>query len=201
MKQIVFFGNIGAGKTTRGEALRAIYSNVQFIEEDVTENPFLSSFYKDMKKWGFHSSIAMLGLMSSYYKQIDKTKEIIIIDQGIEELIAYTWLEKDMNILTNDEYDTYKKLYDNICNLLPEVSLYVYFKCDLIEELRRIKQRGREFELSIDYEFLHNLQIKYEQYVSTLPKDKLLIIDTTNGYSFDNLVAEIENKLDIKFKM
>lgn len=200
MKQIAFFGNIGAGKTTLGRLLASKYTNVQFIEEDVSENPFLPLFYDDMKKWGFHSSISMLALMSSYYKKIDKNKEIIILDQGIEELIAYTNLEYELGILTTDEYITYKKLYENLCNSISDVSLYVFFKCDLETELARIKQRGRVFEQELDLVFLRKLQAKYDEYVSTLPKDKLLIIDTTNNYNVEEVIKKIENKINLTFK-
>ena len=200
MKQIVFFGNIGVGKTTCGKLIEDKYSNVDFIEEDLSENPFLPLFYNDMKKWGFHSSISMLGLMSSYYEKIDKSKEIVILDQGVEELIAFTWLERDLNILTPDEYDTYKKIYDNICALLPEVSLYVYFKCDLEEEFRRIKSRGRDFEQTLDFDFLYKLSLKYEEYVNSIPQDKLLVIDTTNNYNLLDVVGKIEETINVKFK-
>ena len=200
MKQIAFFGNIGAGKTTLGRLLTTKYSNVQFIEEDVSENPFLPMFYSDMKKWGFHSSISMLALMSSYYKRIDSSKEIIILDQGIEELIAYTNLEFDLGILTADEYNTYVTLYENICNNISKLDLYVYFKCDLAVELERIKSRGRVFEQNLDFEFLYKLQEKYDEYVNTLPKDKLLIIDTTNDYNIDEVIKEIEDKIKLNFK-
>ena len=201
MKQIVFFGNIGVGKTTCGRLIGKSYSNVMFIEEDLSENPFISLFYNDMKKWGFHSSISMLGLMSSYYEKIDSNKEIVILDQGVEELIAFTWLERDMNILTLDEYNTYKKIYDNICSLLPEVSLYVYFKCDLKEEFRRIKSRGRNFEQTLDFDFLYNLNLKYEEYVNSISQDKLLIVDTTNGYNLSEVIKQIEEKINVKFKL
>jgi deoxyadenosine/deoxycytidine kinase len=199
MKQIAFFGNIGAGKTSFGKKLSEIYKNVQFIEEDVNENPFLPLFYDDMKKWGFHSSIAMLGLMSSYYKKIDNKKDIIILDQGVEELIAYTNLEYEMGILTKDEYNTYKKLYDNICHNISKIDLYVYFKCDLSVELDRIKNRGRVFEQNLDLDFLYKLQLKYDEYVATLPKDKLIIIDTTNNIDFNKTIQILEEKLKIKF--
>lgn len=200
MKQIAFFGSIGVGKTTLGRKLKEKYNNVQFLEEDLDVNPFLPLFYKDMKKWGFHSSIAMLTLMSSYYNKIDNSKEIIILDNGVEELIAYTMLEYDMKILTDDEYTIYKRLYDNIVSLLPKIDVYVYFKCDVLEALKRIKERNREFELDLNQEFLNNLNAKYEIFVDRLPKDKLIVLDTTSGYSLDDVIKMLENKLDTDFK-
>ena len=199
MKQIAFFGSIGVGKTTAGTVISEKYSNVQFLQEDLAENPFLPSFYRDMKTWGFHSSIAMLTLMSSYYQKIDESKDIIILDNGVEELIAYTHLECDLGILSEDDYFVYKRLYDNLVKLLPKVDLYVYFVCDEDEALKRIKQRARDFEINLDLGFLSKLNEKYREFVATLPSDKVLILDTTNGYSIDKLVVEVEEKIQCKF--
>lgn len=198
MKIISFFGSIGVGKTTAGTNIEKLYKNVQFIPEDLSENPFLPSFYDDMKEWGFHSSIAMLSLMSSYYQKIDKTKDIVIMDNGVEELIAYTMLECDMGVLSKDEYAIYKKLYDNIINLMPKTDLYVYIICDEEEALRRINSRGRKFEDDLEIDFLEKLNQKYRDYVSTIPQDKLLILDTTNNYSLDDFVEMISEKLNYK---
>lgn len=200
MKQVVFYGSIGVGKTTTGNKLEEMYENVGFLKEDLSENPFLPNFYADMRKWGFHSSIAMLGLMSSYYKKFDFSKDVMILDNGVEELIAYTMLECDLGILNEDEFFVYKKLYDNITELLPSVDLYVYFICDINVALERIKNRNRDYEQEIDIEFLTKLNTKYEIFTNTLPSDKLVVINTTNGLNYDELVSIIEKKLSIKFK-
>ena len=57
MKQVVFFGSIGVGKTTAGNILESKFQNVQFLKEDLDENPFLPAFYNDMKKWGFDGAL------------------------------------------------------------------------------------------------------------------------------------------------
>lgn len=199
MKQVVFFGSIGVGKTTAGNILESKFQNVQFLKEDLDENPFLPAFYNDMKKWGFHSSVAMLALMSSYYKKINQSKDIVILDNGVEELIAYTMLECDLEILSEEEFKVYKKLYDNIVNFLPKTDLYVYFKCEEKEALRRIKKRNREFEMALDLNFLKRLNHKYEDFAKTLPNKKLLIIDTTNNYSLDELINEISKRINVSF--
>lgn len=198
MKQVVFYGSIGVGKTTTGNRLDQDYGNISFLKEDLSENPFLSNFYSDMKKWGFHSSIAMLGLMSSYYHKFDYSKDIMILDNGVEELIAYTMLECDMGILDNDEFFVYKKLYDNIVGLLPEVDLYVYFICDPIVALERIKSRNRDFEQNLDLDFIKSLNEKYTIFTNSINKEKLLIIDTTNGLDYFNLVSLLEERLNVK---
>ena len=108
-------------------------------------------------------------------------------------------LECDLDILSEDEFKVYKKLYDNIVNFLPKTDLYVYFKCEEEEALRRIKKRNREFEMDLDLNFLKRLNHKYEDFAKTLPNEKLLIIDTTNNYSLDELIKEISKRINVSF--
>lgn len=193
MKIVSFFGSIAVGKTTLGRKISSKYSNVQFLEEELGYNPFIEKFYDDMKRWGFHSSIVMLSLMLSYYSKFEKSKEIYILDNGVEELIAYTNLEYDYNILTEEEYKEYKKLYNNVINVIPKTDIYIYFKCDIDVQLERIKQRNRSFEQNVDKEFLTHLNAKYEEYVSSIPKEKLIVIDSNQEINEDEIYRLISN--------
>ena len=75
----------------------------------------------------------------------------------------------------------------------------MYFKCEEEEALRRIKKRNREFEMDLDLNFLKRLNHKYEDFAKTLPNEKLLIIDTTNNYSLDELIKEISKRINVSF--
>ena len=56
---IAVMGTMGSGKTT---AARLIAKELPFTlaEEHVTDNAFLPRFYKDMKRWAFHSQVFFL---------------------------------------------------------------------------------------------------------------------------------------------
>lgn len=194
-KYIAFFGGIGVGKTTTGKKLSEKYENIIFLEENVSENPFIDLFYNDMKSYGFQSSIAMLNVMADYYDRVDESKEIIILDQGIDELICYTNLELEMGILSDKEYYTYLKLYNRLRRLLPQTNLYVYFYCEPDVALERIKMRGRKEEENIKIDFLINLNKKYEEWVEQIPIDKVLRIDTTKGVEIEEVLYKINQKL------
>ena len=187
MKIISFFGSIAVGKTTAGRKLSEVYNNVQFLEEELNYNPFLEKFYLDMKRWGFHSSISMLSLMMSYYTKFQDDKEIYILDNGVEELIAYTNLEYEYGILSDDEYKEYKKMYENVIKICPKTDLYVYFKCDIDIQIERMKKRNRNFEQTVDKQFLIDLNKKYEEYVSSIPQDKLIVIETNEQIDIKQL--------------
>lgn len=194
-KYIAFFGSIGVGKTTTGKELSKRYENIIFLEENVSENPFIELFYNDMESYGFQSSIAMLNVMADYYDRVDESKEIIILDQGIDELICYTNLELEMGVLSDKEYYTYLKLYNRLRRLLPQTSLYVYFYCKPDVALERIKMRGRKEEENIKIDFLINLNKKYKEWIEQIPIDKVLCIDTTNDIGIEEVFYKINQKL------
>ena len=54
-------GNIGAGKTSITERLGQRLG-WQTSYESVSDNPYLSDFYDDMKQWSFHLQVFFLGL-------------------------------------------------------------------------------------------------------------------------------------------
>ena len=68
IKHIAIAGNIGAGKTTLSEKLaRAFGWEVHY--ESTEDNPYLSDFYTDMRRWSFNLQIYFL---NSRYQQILK---------------------------------------------------------------------------------------------------------------------------------
>ena len=58
-KYITVMGTLGSGKTTAAQLL-AHELHYTLIEENVKENAFLPRFYKDMKRWAFHSQVFFL---------------------------------------------------------------------------------------------------------------------------------------------
>ena len=55
-KYVAVAGNIGVGKSTLVEML-CVRLGWEPFYEPVTENPYLSDFYKDMDAWSFHSHV------------------------------------------------------------------------------------------------------------------------------------------------
>ena len=58
-KFVAVAGNIGVGKSTLVEML-CVRLGWEPFYEPVTENPYLSDFYKEMSAWSFHSQVFFL---------------------------------------------------------------------------------------------------------------------------------------------
>lgn len=188
---VSFFGSIGVGKTTAGKEVARRFPQVDFVEEGLGENPYLSRFYEDMHTWGFLSTLEMLRMMSGQFELCDKSKEVVVLDNGIRELICYARLEHRLGILSHDQFATYQRLYQRMLELTPELSLYVFFHCDEEIQLRRIQQRGRRFEQDLDPSFLRMLNQEYARYVEELPKEKVLWVNTNTWPDHSALGQEI----------
>ena len=83
-RTIAIAGNIGAGKTSLVEFLTSTYNITPFYEPN-DENPYLEDFYKDMKRWGFHSQLYFLSNKFRIHQQVDQTPGVVVQDRTIFE--------------------------------------------------------------------------------------------------------------------
>ena len=81
-KTIAIAGNIGAGKTSLVEFLKSTYDITPFYEPN-DENPYLADFYKDMKRWAFHSQLYFLSNKFRIHQQVDSTSGVVVQDRTI----------------------------------------------------------------------------------------------------------------------
>ena len=53
-KYVSFFGSIGVGKTTAGKAVELLDNDFRFVEEDLSDNPYIEQAYDELHgDWGF----------------------------------------------------------------------------------------------------------------------------------------------------
>lgn len=198
-KYVSFFGSIGVGKTTAGRKIEALDADFQFVAEDLSENPYIEKAYEELHgDWGFLSSLEMLRMMSCQFDKFDDSFKIGILDNGIQELVCYARLQEKLGIISFDQLSTLERLNRRFLELTPEVSLHVYFYCNEDIQLKRISARGRSFENEIDKKFIRSLNLEYEKYVSTLPKEKLLTVCTDNWTDYSDLANLIKKSLKVE---
>ena len=178
--QIAIAGNIGVGKTTMTEKLAKVLK-LSPIYESVDDNPYLSDFYDDMKRWSFNLQIYFL------YKRFSNQMDLLSSNQGfIQDRSLYEDKEifarnlKDLKLMSDRDWKTYKDLFYEVTKFLKEPDLIVYLKASTDTLLSRINNRKRDFEKEISSEYIHSLNIYYNEWISKLSPEKVLIIDTNN---------------------
>ena len=189
-------GNIGAGKTTLTEKLTSKF-DWEPIYESVVDNPYLEDFYEDMSKWSFNLQIYFLNHRFQNQVTLSSMNKGFVQDRTIyEDKEIFAKNLRDLNFLSDRDWETYGNLFDNMTDFIREPDLIIYLKASTDTLLSRIQGRNRDFEKNIDPEYIHSLNIYYDKWIASLDQQKTLIVKTDNFNIFKDL-----EKFDEIFKL
>ena len=195
---IAIAGNIGAGKTTLTKML-AKHFKWEAHFEDVDDNPYLDDFYHSMERWSFNLQIYFLNSRFRQILEIRKTGKKTIQDRTIyEDAFIFAPNLHAMGLMTNRDYTNYKLLFDLMEDLVGPPDLLIYLRSSIPNLVKQIHMRGRDYENTISIEYLSRLNERYEAWVQTYDKSKLVIIDVDNIDYVNNPedLGEIIRKID-----
>lgn len=195
---IAVAGNIGAGKTTLTKLLAKHY-NWETHFEEVAMNPYLNDFYEDMQRWSFNLQIYYLNSRFSQIQEIKKSDKWIIQDRTIyEDAFIFAPNLHSMGLMTTRDFENYFSLFNLMDSFISAPDLLIYLRASVPRLVQQIQQRGREYEESIRLDYLKRLNERYEAWISTYDKGKLLIVDIDNNRFPENQedLGEIISSID-----
>ncbi len=179
-KLVLVAGNIGTGKTSLTERLgdrlgwRAAF-------ESVIDNPYLSDFYQDMGAWSFHLQIYFLGHRAQQYLELVRDSRSAIADRSIyEDVKIFARALFHQGSLSERDYMSYRRVFHQIVNHLPEPDLLIYLVAPPEILLKRIEERGRKMESGITLEYLSLLDSFYDDWMETFDLCPVLKIRSDN---------------------
>jgi deoxyadenosine/deoxycytidine kinase len=176
-KYLVVEGPIGVGKTSLVTLLAEQLNGTPILEES-ENNPFLVRFYRDRRRWAFQTQ--MFFLLSRYRQQEEMAQHELFSNVTITDV----FLPKDriyasLN-LTPDELVLYDQVYGLLRSRLPKPDLVIYLHAETDALMRRVKQRGREYEQDMTWEYLDELSRAYNEFFFSYTDTPLLVIQTTD---------------------
>lgn len=173
-------GNIGSGKTTLTRLL-AKQMKWKPYYESVEDNPYLDSFYDDMKRWSFNLQVYFLNSRFRQVVEIRESNKTIIQDRTIYE-DAYIFAPNlhQMNLMTTRDFDNYISLFELMSSFIDAPDLLIYLRASVSTLVSQIASRGRDYEESIRIDYLKKLNERYEEWITNYSHGKLLIIDVDN---------------------
>lgn len=195
---IAIAGNIGSGKTTLTKLLAQHYGWDSHFE-DVDENPYLNDFYNDMQRWSFNLQIYFLNSRFNQVTEIHSSGKNVIQDRTIYE-DAYIFAPNlhAMGLMTTRDFENYFSLFSLMDSFISPPDVLIYLRASVPALVNQIQQRGRDYEESIRLDYLKRLNERYEAWISTYDKGKLLIIDVddNNFHEDKEDLGKIINSID-----
>ena len=173
-------GNIGAGKTTLTKLLAKHYRWEAQLE-DVVDNPYLDDFYNQMERWSFNLQVYFLNSRFRQINQIQNSGKDVIQDRTIyEDAHIFAPNLHAMGLMTNRDFENYSSLFELMESFVKGPDLLIYLRSSIPNLVAQIHKRGRDYENTISIDYLSRLNERYEAWITTYDKGKLLIIDVDN---------------------
>ena len=194
-KYIAIAGNIGCGKSTLVDFICRSYGLEPFFEPNAN-NPYLRDFYKDMKRWAFHSQVYFLSHKFRIHQelQVQRESKTVVQDRTIYEdaEVFAAYLKKRRFILKRD-WEVYQDLYQTILQTLRPPDLMIYLRASVRTIRQRIRVRGRPEEQAIPVSYLRSLNSLYESWFDSYDRSPTIVIDTDNL----NYLEDLEHRIDV----
>ena len=156
-------GNIGVGKTTLAKMISKKY-NIKFYSEDYNSNPHLENFYKDPSMHALSTETFFLNNRFENDKIFWKQNN----DKVVADFCFFKCLVFAKQNLKNNDYESFKKDFDNKMDKIKIPSLLVLLTKNFKELEQQIKKRDRPFEREIKLSYLKKLEKGYHLIIKNL---------------------------------
>lgn len=192
---IVIEGSLGVGKTSLAVMLAEKMSG-QTLLERTEENPFLVKFYQNPKKYRFQTQIFFL---LHRYQQASEIRQIGLFKRSI---ISDYLFDKDRVFaranLDDNEFWLYDQLFKLLKKRITPPDLVIFLQATTDVSMKRIKKRDREYERSINYRYLEEINQSLNEFFFHYSDSPLLVINASKidfvnvPEDFEDLVKQIK---------
>lgn len=199
---ITIAGNIGSGKTTLTAMLAQRYQWKPYFEV-VNDNPYLSDFYRDMRRWSLPLQVFFLSKRFQAHQQITQAEASAVQDRSIyEDMHIFARTLHDSGHLPARDYNNYLELYHSMVQFLrpPDLMIYVRRTVPCLKE--RIRERGRQYEQNISEDYLQSLNDRYDEWIADYSLGKVLTVEAdeldlkSDPEDFEYVCRSIESSLE-----
>ena len=192
-RHIAVEGPIGVGKTSLVQLLADRFEGVMVLED--ISNPFLPSFYEGRAGAAFQVQIYFL--LSRFQQQreiaqMNLFQRLVLADYSFPKDRIFAYLNLD-----DTDLRVYEKLYPVLEQEVAKPDLVIYMQASVEVLLERIKKRARDFERTIEPNYLERLSEAYSYYFFHYRDTPLLVVNTddidfvNNPSDFDAFVEQI----------
>ena len=194
-KHIVIAGNIGSGKSTLTQMLARHYG-WEARYETVVGNPYLEDYYRDLQRWSFNLEVFFLKERFRDLIDIEHAQHTVIQDRSIfEGVYVFMANNKAMGNLSDRDYNTYMELFEQMLSVAKLPDLMIYLRASVAHLVGNIQKRRRDYEQTMQLEYLENLNNRYEDFITKQYKGRVMIVEKDN-LDFENRPEDLTQVTD-----
>ena len=192
---IAIAGNIGSGKSTLTKMLAKHYGwEPRF--ESVEDNPYLADYYRDIHRWSFNLEVYFLKERFRDLIAISQTDHTIIQDRTIfEGVYVFMANNKAMGNLSDRDYETYMELFEQMMSMVRLPDLMIYLRASVPHLVSNIQQRGRDYEQTIQLDYLQNLNERYDDFIYNKYQGRVMTVEK-DGLDFIRRPKDLAQVID-----
>lgn len=176
-RHIVVEGPIGVGKTSLARRL-ASHLDAGLLLEQPGENPFLSRFYQDQRRYALQTQLFFL------FQRMDQLHDLAQPDFFKRPVVADYLLEKDPLFaritLSDDEHTLYRQIYERTAPQTASPDLVIYLQADPATLIARVRKRGIEMERKISDAYLSILCQSYTNFFHAYDAAPVMVVNSEN---------------------
>jgi len=192
-RHIAIEGPIGVGKTALAQIL-AERTEGRLVLEQPQENPFLPGFYAERRKYAFQTQLFFL--LSRYQQQQQLLQQDLFNQSTISDYIFGK--DRIFAALTLEpaELALYHQVYDLLGARVARPDLVVYLQARTEVLLSRVRKRGRDYERTIEFDYLDALASAYRDFFFHYEETPLLVVNTSD-IDFEVNAEDLEALLSV----
>ena len=174
---IAIAGNIGSGKSTLTRMLARHY-RWEPRYEAVDHNPYIEDYYSDISRWAFNLEVFFLKERLRDLISIQQADHTVIQDRTIFEGV-YVFMQNNYEAgrLSQRDYDTCIGLFEQMLQTVRLPDLMIYLRASVPHLVRNIQRRGRNYEQTIQLDYLENLNRRYDEFIGSRYQGRVMTVD------------------------
>jgi len=162
----------------------------------VSFNPYLEDYYGDIKRWAFCLETYFLKERYKDMLAIQQASHTIVQDRSIfEGVYVFVRNNYERGDLSERDFETFMELFDLMKSQMKMPDLMIYLRKSVPALITQIQKRGRDYEQTMQIDYLKDLNDKYEDFIYGKYEGRVLVIES-DGMDFENNPADFRKVID-----